>query len=333
MPASHSGRSRFFGARASIIAAIGCTAVIALVWYQGASLVFAALAVAGWRLWLVPLFHLVPLFIYGLAWQAVFIRTWSSSLWVFQRAAWLREAGNTLLPLPQIGGEVLGARLLTFAGAAPSVAVGSIVVDLTLVVASQCVLTLLAIVLLIGSGHFESPVHGLALAIILCLPFVFGFYLAQRYGLFAYVERRLGQAAVKWPDWGLTRLAGMHELIQQLYSNRRSVLLSGLLHLASWLLTSAEVWLTLRLMGFAVTLGQATVIYGLGAAVRSSAVLIPAGLGAQEVSFMFLAGLYGFPPAAGLAVSFAIRFREIVIGGPALLCWSLLESRRTLDRP
>ena len=252
---------------------------------------------------------------------------------VFQRAAWLREAGNTLLPLPQIGGEVLGARLLTFAGAAPSLAVGSIVVDLTLVVASQCALTLLAIVLLIGSGHFEGPVRGLVLAIILCLPLVFGFYLAQRCGLFAYVERRLEQAATKRPDWGLTRLAGMHEVIQQLYGNRRSVFLGGFLHLVSWLVTSAEVWLAMRLMGFAVTLGQAIVIYGLGTAVRSVAVLIPAGLGAQEVSFMFLAGLYGFPPAAGLAVSLAIRFREIVIGAPALLCWSLIEGRRALGRP
>jgi putative membrane protein len=320
--------SKSAGFRFAAAAVGGLLVVTALVVYQGSSQVLDALAAAGWRLLWVPVFHLAPLLFYGLAWQAVLSGTWSGRFWVFQRASWFREAGNTLLPVPQVGGEVLAARLLTFAGAPPGLAVGSIVVDLTLVAVSQFALTMFGIALLVGSGHFEGPARTLALGLVLFFPLLLGFFLAQRWGLFGYLERGLEQAAAKRPEWGLNHLAGMHDTIQTLYRNWRTLLLSSLLHLLAWLLSSVEVWLALALMGYSISIQHAVVIYSLGTAVRSAAVLIPSGLGAQEASFMFLATLYGLPAGVGLAVSLAIRFREITLGTPALLFWPWLEGRR-----
>ncbi len=308
----------------------GLVVAIGLIIYQGASQVLAALNQAGWRLFVVPAFHLFPLFFYGLAWQVVLWGTWTGRVRTFQRASWFREAGNTLMPVPQVGGEFLAARLLAFSGASPALAVGSIVVDLTLVAVSQFALTIFGISLLVGSGHFTGPVRGLVFGLLLFFPLLVGFFLAQRWGLFRYIEDALQQAAAKRPEWGLSRLSGMHEIIQQLYSHRGAILASGVLHLLAWLLSSVEVWLALAVMGYPVGLAQAIVIYALGTAVRSAAVLIPSGLGAQEASFMFLAGMYGLPAGVGLAVSLAIRFREITLGAPALLLWPYLEARRIL---
>jgi putative membrane protein len=324
--------SRSASVQFALAGTAGLLLMTALIVHQGFSGILAALTTAGWRLFLVPLFHLVPLFFYGLAWQVVLVGTWSGRLGVFQWASWFREAGNTLLPVPQVGGEFLAARLLTFAGAAPGLAVGSIVVDLTLVAVSQFALTIFGIALLVGSGHFEGPVRGLVLGLVLFLPLLLGFFLAQRWGLFGYLERGLEQVAAKRPEWGLGSLAGMHDAIQELYRKRQTIILSSVLHLLAWLLSSVEVWIALTLMGYPVSLQQAVVIYSLGTAVRSAAVLIPSGLGAQEASFMFLAGMYGFPASVGLAVSLAIRFREITLGGPALLLWPLLEGRRAFSR-
>ncbi len=311
-----------------IITVAGCGAVVALIVYQGASQVWSALAAAGWRLWLVPLFHVLPLLLYGLGWHVLLARTWFGGLWAVQIAAWLREAGNTLLPLPQIGGELLGARLLTLSGAPAALACASIVVDLTLIVATQIVLTVVSLALLIGAGHFDAPVRGFALAVGMCIPIVVAFFLAQQWGVFRYFERQLQRAATKRPEWGLNRFAGLDEAIQHLYGNRRAVAVSAVLHLGSWLLTAVEVWIVLRFMGLTASLGEAVAIYGIGSAVRSIAVLIPSGLGVQEISLMYLVGVYGFPAAAGLAVSLALRFREIVFGIPVLLWWSVKEGHR-----
>jgi uncharacterized membrane protein YbhN (UPF0104 family) len=108
------------------------------------------------------------------------------------------------------------------------------------------------------------------------------------------------------------------------------VVWSGSLHLLSWLLTSAEVWLALLLMGHPVSFQQALVLLSLGHAIRSAAFLIPSGLGAQEAGFMVLGAMYGLPPGVGLALSLAIRLREVVLGVPALVVWPFLEGRWAL---
>jgi hypothetical protein len=53
-------------------------------------------------------------------------------------------------------------------------------------------------------------------------------------------------------------------------------------------------------------------------------------LGAQEAGFMVLGAMYGLPPGVGLAVSLAIRLREVVLGVPALVVWPFLEGRQVL---
>jgi hypothetical protein len=55
-------------------------------------------------------------------------------------------------------------------------------------------------------------------------------------------------------------------------------------------------------------------------------------LGAQEAGFMVLATMYGMPSSVGLALSLAIRLREIVFGVPALVVWPFMEGRRFLAR-
>jgi putative membrane protein len=251
---------------------------------------------------------------------------------VFLRARWVREAVDTLLPVAQIGGEVVGARLLTFGGASASLGGASVVVDLTLEVLTQFVFTLLGLGLLVGSGHYDATVRAVAVGVVIVLPLLSGFVLAQRWGLFSLLERMLIKAAEKRPELGLTGIAGLHDTIQELYRDRRNVAVSSGLHLLSWILTSAEIWLALLLMGHPVSFGQAIVFLSLGHAIRSAAFLIPSGLGAQEAGFMVLATMYGLPSGVGLALSLAIRLREIVLGAPALVVWPYLEGRRFLAR-
>jgi putative membrane protein len=313
-----------------LAAAAGLLVVIGLVVHQGLPQVGETLGRAGWGLGLVCLLHLPPLFCSSLAWRVLLSRHWPRATWLFVGARWIREAVNTLLPVAQIGGEVVGARVLTFYGASPALGGASVVVDLTLEVLTQFVFTLLGLAFLVGSGRYDGTVRALAIGLVTVVPLLLGFVLAQRWGLFGLLERLLRRIADKRPALGLAGLTGLHDAIQELYRDFRGVVWSGSLHLLSWLLTSAEVWLALLLMGHPVSFQHALVLLSLGHAIRSAAFLIPSGLGAQEAGFMVLGAMYGLPPGVGLALSLAIRLREVVLGVPALVAWPFLEGRRVL---
>jgi putative membrane protein len=225
---------------------------------------------------------------------------------------------------------MVGARVLALYGAGASVAGASVVVDLTLEVLTQFVFTVLGLALLVGSVQYNGTVRALAIGLLIAMPMLLGFVLAQRWGLFSLFERFLERIADRRPALGLDGLAGLHDAIQELYGNFRRVAWSSTLHLLSWVLTSTEVWVALLLMGHPATFRQALVLQSLSHAVRSAAFLIPSGLGAQEAGFIVLGSMYGLPPEVGLAVSLAIRLREVVLGVPALLFWPFLEGRRVL---
>jgi putative membrane protein len=315
-----------------LAAAVGLLVIAGLVVQQGLTQILGILGAAGWGLGLVCLLHLPPLFVSSLAWRAVLSRVWPRGIWTFLRARWVREGVDTLLPVAQIGGEVVGARLLTFAGASAGLGGASVVVDLTLEVLAQFVFTLLGLGLLVGSGHYDATVRAVAVGLVVVLPMLLGFVLAQRWGLFSLLERMLIKAAEKRPELGLAGIAGLHDTIQELYRNRRNIAMASGLHLLSWILTSTELWLALSLMGHPASFGQAIVFLSLGHAIRSAAFLVPSGLGAQEAGFMVLAAMYGMPSGVGLALSLAIRLREIVFGVPALVVWPYMEGRRFLAR-
>jgi hypothetical protein len=62
---------------------------------------------------------------------------------------WIREAVNNLLPLAQIGGEVVAWRLLRQRGARLPNAIAGTVADLTLEMVTQALFTLVGVVLLL----------------------------------------------------------------------------------------------------------------------------------------------------------------------------------------
>ena len=57
-----------------------------------------------------------------MAWRAATRSAWQGGVVVFMWARLVREAVNGLLPVAQIGGDVVGARILSFHGARARIA-------------------------------------------------------------------------------------------------------------------------------------------------------------------------------------------------------------------
>ena len=128
-------------------AAVGLTAIGALVVHFGADAVVRSLLAIGWGgLAAICLIHLVLIAVMGIAWRALVP---DAPRWAFIWGRLIRDAGSEVLPLSQMGGTVLGARAVTLAGISGPVAAASTIVDLTLEFFAKLAYTALGLVLLV----------------------------------------------------------------------------------------------------------------------------------------------------------------------------------------
>lgn len=287
------------------------------------------LAQAGWLgILTVIAFHLIQILLSALGWRAIAGPTRPRpNLPRYTTLRWIREAVNNLLPVAQIGGELVAARLLQQRGVKLARAIAGTVADLTLEMVTQILFTLIGLILLwrvVGdSGVVGDVVIGLLVAVLLAAG-VFG---ALWLGLAAAVERglmRLGRS-MRWA--GTTSVEGLHDALLGCYRAPGRVAAAALCHLLSWLLGSIEVCLALHFLGHDVGIGTGLIIESLGQAVKSSGFVVPGAVGVQEGGYAVIGHIFGLPPQIGIAVSLIKRVREVTLGVPALIGWHRIEAR------
>jgi putative membrane protein len=309
------------------VALAGMLSVIALVAVEGFPMVVQVLARARWGILAVTLLHLSTVLLCAGAWGVLMPPTWRrplSSLFMFR---WIREGVNSLLPVAQVGGIFVQARLLTLRGAARDFAGASAVVDLTLEVTALLMFALLGLGLLTAGRQAQSAAP-LALGVALGFPAILGLFAVQRFGLVRPLARLSERLARRTGRPSPGSLLTLDDAIHALYRNHPRLAAATALHFAAWLLSAVEIGVLLRFMGQPAGTREAVIIASLGYAVRSTGFLVPGALGIQEGGFMLLATLVGIPAPVGLALSLARRVRELLLGVPALLAWQLIEGRR-----
>jgi putative membrane protein len=308
----------------------GLLLLIGLLVSQGLTPVFATLARAGWGLLLVALFHLLPLWLDAEAIRVLFDSGAAGGAWRDALLArWVGEAANSLMPLGQVAGPVVMTRHLSRRGMPTQGAAAAITVSTTLQALAQFAFALLGVALLalptrletVGARHAHRAVivGTLTASIVLALILV-SFYLVQRRGLFGGAVRWLARVARRH-EWSalMSRADAIDVAVEDTYRRGRSAAASFALSLAGWLVGSGEVYLALWLLGSPVGWGDALLLESLGQAIRGAAFAIPGALGVQEGGDLLLAPVAGLTPDAALALSFAKRAREILLGVPGLL--------------
>jgi putative membrane protein len=237
----------------------------------------------------------------------------------------IREAINCLLPAAQIGGDLIGGRLLARTGVAPGLAMAGILVDVLLQTVTQGSFAVCGLAVL-WFGFGDIPVvRELGWGAVAAVPALGGFFLAQRFGLFALVDRSLAVLRRIWPGLGLERPLDLQPALRRLYAAPSALGLGAALHLLGWLAGTAEIWLALSRMGARPNIGEAVVLESLGQAVRSAGFAVPGALGIQEGGFILLGSLFGLSAASAVALSLVKRLPDLAIGVPGLFAWQGLE--------
>jgi putative membrane protein len=300
-----------------------------LVAVHGAAQVGAAFLSVGWGLALVVAARAVQITTAGLAWRAVALPTAPpvpASRFVLLR--FVRESINALLPVAQVGGDIIGARLLTFYGPPGSVAGAGVIVDIFLQVATQFVFTLIGfgvLFMLVGSSPLMETI---AVGLLIAAPTLLAFFLAQRAGGLRLVEKLLVRLAAQRQWFDLGRIGELDAKLRLIHRNGRAMLTGFAIHFATWLFGCCEIWMALGFMGHPVSIVQALVLESLGQAVKGAAFAVPGAYGIQEGGFIALCALFGIHADAALALSFVKRVPDFALGLPGLLVWQSLEGHR-----
>jgi putative membrane protein len=307
---------------------IGVLLFIGVLASQGLPAIIGTLALAGWGLLWVALFHLLPLALDAAGIRVLFDRTAvgaarRTSMRDALLTRWAGESANSLMPGGQIGGPVLMARHLAQRGLALQDAAAAITVNTTLQTFAQIAFALLGVALLgVLASHISQHalrVSSLIASGLLALQ-VGGFYWMQRRGFFSKVMRAATRFAGKrdWSQW-MSQAEAIDIAVQSTYARGGPVAACFLLNLVGWLVGTGEVYLILQLIHHPVGWLEALLLESLGQAIRGAAFAIPGALGVQEGGYLLLAPLVGLPPDAGLALSLAKRARELILGLPGLL--------------
>lgn len=311
---------RFGGLARLMVFLAGAAALIAITIHAGMEPVMRALAALKLSgLAIITLLHLPVIALMGVAWWFVGRAAPGARASAFIMARLARDGIAEVLPFSQLGGFVGGVRLLVLTGSRALEASLAMLADLMAEFSAKLFYTLAGLSVLAWLLPHAPLLRPFSLALT-------GAFLI--FGLLLLLRRQFRNALARLTLWVLRKNApsgnpAEHD-VARVFAPR--YLLPGLLlHALCWVLGAGEAWVTLRLMGIGIGLGQALVIDSLGTAFRTLGFLVPGALGVQEAGYVIIAALFGISPAGAVAFSLARRARDIVIGLGGLGLWQTLE--------
>ncbi|HEX3506288.1 MAG TPA: lysylphosphatidylglycerol synthase domain-containing protein [Xanthobacteraceae bacterium] len=316
---------------APIAGIFGLALLTGLVAYFGFASVMQAVLSSEWGTVFVVMARALALAGCGVGWWFLLMPK-GPNAGVFIALRFIRESINALFPGAVVGGDVVGARLLTHFGTAMSLAIASVLIDIFVQVVSLLIYVGagVGIVLDVPGPHRLSTVTFVMLAI--ALPAVAGFFLALNFGAFDPVVRWLVAFGEK-RRWSMfAHVADLGDRLQQIWRNHRGLSGSFLVHLVTIFSGAVEVWIAFYFMGHPVSIAAAIAIESIGQGGKAAAFMLPGGIGVQDGTMIAAASIFGVPAEVALAMALIKRVPDLVLGIPSLLLWQALEGRRLFAR-
>lgn len=292
--------------------------------------------VIGWGLVPITLFHVLPLWASTMSWREMLPPEDRPSVAGLTWIRWIRESVNTLLPVGQVGGDLVAVRLSYAKGVPGPFAAGSMVVDLSVGVMTQIVFIVLGLILLLAQSTDPavlSVVWSVLIGMGIFIVAIAGFLAVQRAGMFGIIAK-IGGGLVK--NDSMKTIAGqagrIDDAVRAIYRDKGAFLRACLWRLLGWIAGAGEIYLILYFLGHPVSVAEALVLESLGQGVKAAAFLVPGALGVLEGSFIVFGAMFGISADLSLAIALAKRVRELALGLPGLLAWQLSEGKRLLRR-
>ena len=263
----------------------------------------------------------------GLCWRMLLRRRDHGSFWLCVWGRLVRDATGEFLPFSQVGGYVLGARIITLHGVNAMAAAASTLGDVTTEFLAELVFIGLGLAItahLVPHSDLVTPVAiGLCIAVVMSV----GLILVQRGGgkMFRTLALRIAGTAGRGAVAQLDRLQAA---LDQMYAERWRLALAAFFHLVCWFGTATASYIGFHALGVPLTFATAMAIEAMLHAIMALAFFVPGRVGIQEAAYTLLGAMFGIPPEIALSLSLLRRARDFVIAVPVLLVWQGVEVRR-----
>lgn len=307
---------------ARVALALGLAVLVALVVREGAQSIVSLLRHAGWLLLLLVPLHVIPLLLDVMGWRVLILER--SRIRALFLIASIREAVNRLLPVANIGGELVGVRLLTRQGISGTAAATSVIVEVLLFLFAQYLFLTLGVACLLDITGSIRATGALLIAAAAGLPVILLLMWLLRSGMFFRAIERLASRMLDTngrPSNMLNRLARLDRSVRELTAAPGRLARAMLWQLAGLLGGCSETWLALRWLGHPLSPAGAVALESFTLAARTLIFMAPSGLGVQEAGLVALGHVLGLGSDVAIALSLAKRMREILFGLPALAAW------------
>jgi len=283
---------------------------------HGVGAVREIVAQVGWQAVIVVAAHLPVTFLATVGWQVLLPSDHRPPLSFLFRVRLIKEAVNALLPVAQVGGDVVRAKLSVRNGLTLAEATASCVVDVLAGTVGLALFVLTSLVVAMVTLHDPRLAQaGLALVGILTT-IAAALYLAHKAG----VGQRIGRVSQRW-----TAIAGrvgeLGEAFRGIGRQRNNLFASWAWHMAAWIAGAFETYVSMWALGLHPTLLQALIVEGLAQTAKVVGFAIPGALGVQEGGYLLLGGALGLSPDQALALSLLRRLRELTLGAIGLVLW------------
>lgn len=311
-----------------ILVFIGLALTTALVIYYGAGAVLHALTS-------VNLIDLAEYFIVQLLILAGLGLCWRILLRSRQRGSYLlclwgravRDATGEFLPFSQLGGFVLGARVVSMGGVAKMDATASTLGDLTTEFLAELLFVGIGLVILSHKAPHSDlllPISiGLAVAVLLG-----GGFIVVQVGAGTKLFNALALRIAGSTGHGAVENAQrLQDALNGIYTQHHRLAWASLCHLVCWFGTGTASYVGFRALGIPLSWIDAMCIEALLHAIMALAFFIPGRVGVQEAAYALIGSLFGIPPDISISLSFLRRARDFVIAVPVLIAWQGLEAR------
>ena len=295
---------------------LGVALVALLVVANGAPAIFRELAQTRFRALAVAAAHLPSVICATLGWRVLLKREQRPGFSALFRLRLIKESVNALLPVAQVGGDIVRARLAASDRLPLARAVASCLVDIGIGIAALAFFAVLGLVAATATTH-DAQLTRLGLRGVIAAGLVTAILIvAERTGLLRLADRATARARGAFGE-----LVDLGEEVRSLTGDVPRMVRSGFWHLASWGCGVFETSVAMWAVGLTPTLETAFVLESMAQTIKAVGFAVPGALGVQEGGYLVLCAALGIPSHLALSLSLLRRFREIVLGVPGLIIW------------
>jgi putative membrane protein len=249
---------------------------------------------------------------------------------LFTWARLVREASSDLLPFSQLGGIAIGAATVSARGIPAALVYASFVAELLTELAGQVLFTGLGVAILLQTSdvrRLEGLPATLTLLGVGALMALTGLLISAP-SMFS-IAQRLALRVLPGSAGAMTDFVAR---LRTIYARRGRLAAAFTLNFTAWTASALGAWLVMRWIAVDVSAWRIVALESLIFLLRSTAFMVPGGIGVQEAGYALLGPLIGLPLDAALALALVKRLRDLAIALPVLVVWQSIEARGVLRR-